>query len=766
MVSLTGDADGEATPGRAASRLGFRSFDAFRLSVSATPTVVVLDNCESAPAAARTMAEALTRPGSEARVVVTSREALRAAGEHVLVLEPLAVPPAGHLGGEDSAPAVELFVRLALAAGAGWELDHETLDDVAELVRLLDGLPLAIELAAARMRALTPADLLRLFDRRLDLLSQPVAPAPERHTSLRAAIDTSFELLPDDQQQLLRRMAIFQGPVDLDLVRRVAGPPGADVVDVVEGVSQLVDRSLVVADQSAGAGTQYRLYDSIRAYAGERLDAAGEREAARDRYVDELATVSDEFVVEALIHWSPELIATIVDRFTHLMTAVEWSLHDPTPARAYRLVLPLYGPTHGSHAATVAELARQVFDRWDGRGTPLRPEALAVGSTAMLLSGDLDGADRFAREALDDPEATALARMMAERSRGYVCAHRGDREAGLAHLDAAIAAAADHAPFRRELEVSWAAIVEDPAVERRALSVVERVAAEAAAEGEAVNQAWAHVVAVSHRLRLGEVSEAGHDADAVLRLADRGAVAYLGPAGHRAKAMALAAGGDWAGSVPHWQASLRLTTSTGDVEGLVLTLHLAAAAAAACGLDGLARELWSASPPGDGHTVLPSPFAEAEAALEATPRRHATAGADEAVRRASALLSAPAGRAAAVQPATAPPEAAAPERGRIVRFETCELDLGRHELRRDGKVVKVEPQVFDVLVMLTDHHGLLVTKNELLDQVWGDRFVSESALTSRIRAARAAVGDDGRQQRVIRTVHTRGYMFVAEVTDA
>ncbi len=426
-----------------------------------------------------------------------------------------------------------------------------------------------------------------------------------------------------------------------------------------------------------------------------------------------------------------------------------------------------------------------MFDRWDGRGTPLRAEALAVGSTAMLLSGDLDGADRCAREALDDPEATTLARMMAERSRGYVCAHRGDREAGLAHLDAAIAAAADHAPFRRELEVSWAAIVEDPAVERRALSVVERVAAEAAAEGEAVNQAWAHVVAVSHRLRLGEVSEAGHDADAVLRLADRGAVAYLGAAGHRAKAMALAAGGDWAGSVPHWLASLRLTTSTGDVEGLVLTMHLAASAAATCGLDGLARELWSASPPGDGHTVLPSPFAEAHAALEATPRRHATAGADEAVRRASALLSTPAGRAAAVQPATAPPEAAAPvapaapsspaepapaatrpERGRIVRFETCELDLGRHELRRDGEVVKVEPQVFDVLVMLTDHHGLLVTKNELLDQVWGDRFVSESALTSRIRAARAAVGDDGRQQRVIRTVHARGYMFVAEVTVA
>jgi pimeloyl-ACP methyl ester carboxylesterase/DNA-binding winged helix-turn-helix (wHTH) protein len=98
-------------------------------------------------------------------------------------------------------------------------------------------------------------------------------------------------------------------------------------------------------------------------------------------------------------------------------------------------------------------------------------------------------------------------------------------------------------------------------------------------------------------------------------------------------------------------------------------------------------------------------------------------------------------------------------------FEDCELDLGAYELRRAGEPVKIEPQVFDVLVHLVQHRDRVVTKEELLDEVWGDRFVSESALTSRVKAARRAVGDDGRTQRCIRTVHGRGYRFAADVDE-
>ncbi|HET6950732.1 MAG TPA: transcriptional regulator, partial [Acidimicrobiales bacterium] len=100
-----------------------------------------------------------------------------------------------------------------------------------------------------------------------------------------------------------------------------------------------------------------------------------------------------------------------------------------------------------------------------------------------------------------------------------------------------------------------------------------------------------------------------------------------------------------------------------------------------------------------------------------------------------------------------------------IAFSDCELDLGRHELRRAGRVVALEPQVFEVLAYLARQGDRLVSKNELLDEVWGDRFVSESALTSRIKSARRAVGDTGRDQRIIRTIYGRGYRLVAPVED-
>ena len=102
----------------------------------------------------------------------------------------------------------------------------------------------------------------------------------------------------------------------------------------------------------------------------------------------------------------------------------------------------------------------------------------------------------------------------------------------------------------------------------------------------------------------------------------------------------------------------------------------------------------------------------------------------------------------------------------IYAFDDCELDLRRFELRRGGKVHRVEPQVFDVLVLLVRERDRLISKEEILDTVWGSRFVSESALTSRIKAVRQAVGDDGKAQRVVRTIHGRGYQFVGEVGGA
>jgi DNA-binding winged helix-turn-helix (wHTH) protein len=101
----------------------------------------------------------------------------------------------------------------------------------------------------------------------------------------------------------------------------------------------------------------------------------------------------------------------------------------------------------------------------------------------------------------------------------------------------------------------------------------------------------------------------------------------------------------------------------------------------------------------------------------------------------------------------------------VIRFADCELNLDRIVLRRGGEEIRVEPQVFDVLAYLVTHRGTVVRKEELLDAIWGDRFVSESALTTRIKAVRKAVGDDGSQQLIIRTVHGKGYEFIATVED-
>jgi DNA-binding winged helix-turn-helix (wHTH) protein len=230
-------------------------------------------------------------------------------------------------------------------------------------------------------------------------------------------------------------------------------------------------------------------------------------------------------------------------------------------------------------------------------------------------------------------------------------------------------------------------------------------------------------------------------------------------AGHRAKATVLALEGRWEEASGHWRAAVELVAEAGDPDGLALTLRLAAGAAGSLGHAELADALWNALPPQAGNSVMVSPFAVVEAQLRER-HRAPSAGVHEALRNAVALLTPSAEASDRTGPAG---EDADRGEGRILRFEACELDIGRHELRRDGEVIKVEPQVFDVLVALADRRGQLVTKNDLLDEVWGDRFVSESALTSRIKAARQAVGDDGRQQRVIKTVHGRGYRFVADV---
>ena len=228
------------------------------------PVLLVLDNCEHLLDASAALVDAILDAGAEARVLVTSREPLRVDGE--------AVHPLGSLG----AGAVELFAERASAAAG---VDAAAADDprVALLCERLDGLPLAIELAAAQLRHLGLDELLRRLDDRLTLLAGGRPKAGARHSALAATIDWSYRLLSEPAREVFDRLGVFPASFDLEAVVAVTG--GADLGEVTGLVGDLVAKSLVVHERASG---RYRLLETIRLFAGHRLADSGDLDEATE----------------------------------------------------------------------------------------------------------------------------------------------------------------------------------------------------------------------------------------------------------------------------------------------------------------------------------------------------------------------------------------------------------------------------------------------------------------------------------------------------
>jgi predicted ATPase len=259
--------------------------------------LLLLDNLEQVVEAGPALAALLdVCPGVQA--LATSRRPLRLRGEHEHPLRPLPVPASDD---DLDVPAVELFVERARAVRPDFELTPANRGDVAELVRRLDGLPLAIELAAARTRLLPPAALLDHLDERLDVLSSGAVDLPERQRTLRAAIDWSYRLLEPEEQRLLARLSVFARDVSIAAVEAVCGEP--DGPDVLETLASLLEKSLLISTASDGE-PRLQLLNTVRAYAAERLADRGETGTIADRH-------ADWFLQRAL------LISVLADRTAH-----------------------------------------------------------------------------------------------------------------------------------------------------------------------------------------------------------------------------------------------------------------------------------------------------------------------------------------------------------------------------------------------------------------------------------------------------------------
>ena len=289
--------------------------------------VLILDNCEHVIAEARELAATIVASCPTVRILATSREPLRAPGEHVYRLPSLEVPPDSSRNAQDALPygAVALFVDRALAVNAGFALTDDNAPAVAEIGRRLDGIPLAIELAAARVNVLTPGQVAERLDRRFRLLTDGDRRALPRHQTMTALIDWSYDLLTPREQRFFESLSVFAGDCTLDAAMAVCARENEDDIQVVDLVASLVTKSLVLAEL-AGLEQRYRLLESSRQYARDKLVARGEQAQVARRHALVYLDVADRLHETRGKTPEREWLAQANAELDNLRAALEWSL--------------------------------------------------------------------------------------------------------------------------------------------------------------------------------------------------------------------------------------------------------------------------------------------------------------------------------------------------------------------------------------------------------------------------------------------------------
>lgn len=630
-VAPGADADAIAGEARMASP------EALALASAGERILVVLDGCDHVLAGATDLALRFCRATDTGAVLTTSRQPLGVPGERLVVLDPLPVPSPGDTD-PAAAPAVALFLELVTASGARWERSERTVHAVAEICRAVDGLPLAIELAAARARTLSPQELLQLVTGRTDSLRPPGGERPGQPAGIDDAIGLSVELLDEDHRELFRRLGVLTGAFDLGLVHAVGGPIAEDHLRAIELVGGLVDRSLVVATPSA-TSTRYRMLQVVREHALADLTAAGRAEETRERLAAAMVAEATDILVQGSQRWSGQLIDRVTTRTASLIASLEWCIaHDDEPGRAYALYVPLFARAQ-ERAADVMAIGAELFRRWPDSPGPLRAEALAVCATAHVLIFDLDAADALAAAALDDPDGTPIATVLAERVLTLAAIGRDDPIAALDHArKGAASAAVPLPPFERELRGFEAALVDrngDPAL---AAELAAAAIADSRTADDPVTEIWARLVAATIDLRDGRIDDARVQIDQAQRRSAAIDDAWWGGPIARSRALLAAHGpaeDGWRSSRSQWRAAIERCARLGDLPELTLTLSTAAAAAEAHGHPEDAEALLRASPHLPALTVLPEVYAHR---VRHAPDREGASALVPAVRQALAVL--------------------------------------------------------------------------------------------------------------------------------
>jgi non-specific serine/threonine protein kinase len=429
FVDLAPVHDPEFVPSTVAQALGAQetagrsALDALRDRLGGRSVLLVLDNFEQVLPAAAFVVELLAAL-PEATVLTTSQGALRLRGEREYAVPPLLLPEPADVGDLDAlraSPAVGLFIERAQESRADFELSDENADAVVQICRRLDGIPLAIELAAARVKLLPPQALLSRLQRRLDLLTGGASDLPERQRTLRNAMDWSYELLTETEQGVMTRMGAFVGGCSLDAAEAVCGEPfGLDIGGIVDTLASLVDKSFVRQREGADGEPRFSMLETIREYALERLDQRGEAAQVQGLHAARFLEL-----VEAA---EPELTRTnqgawlqrLDDENGNVRAALAWSLEADEVELALRFAgaLVRFWSIRG-YMAEGREVLRAALER--GAATPpaVQAKAAFAAGYADLGLGEFGDAGQWFQKSLElartaaDPaaEAAALAQL-------------------------------------------------------------------------------------------------------------------------------------------------------------------------------------------------------------------------------------------------------------------------------------------------------------------------------------------------------------------
>ncbi|HEY6410169.1 MAG TPA: hypothetical protein VIY29_22160, partial [Ktedonobacteraceae bacterium] len=299
--------------------------------------LLVLDNFEQVIPAALQVAELLASC-PQLKVIVTSREVLRIRHEHQFPVPPLALPDVEHLPDVASLSeyaAVALFVQRAQAIKPDFMITKANAQAIAEICVRLDGLPLAIELAAARIKLLSPQGLLARLDHRLQVLTLGARDLPERQQALRTTIQWSYDLLNVEEQWLFRCLAVFVGGCMLEAVEQIATAGGNGTIDVLNGVTSLMDKSLLQQKDQVDGEPRLVLLETIREYGLERLAASGEEETIRRTYANYFLLLAEE--AERCSSQHTTWMNRLEQEYANLRAALNWLIEQKESEMALRL---------------------------------------------------------------------------------------------------------------------------------------------------------------------------------------------------------------------------------------------------------------------------------------------------------------------------------------------------------------------------------------------------------------------------------------------